>query len=126
MTDFLAPWSFRFRGRTGRILAIVDCFLKEPNKGLAPTHIGKQAGLPIYDVIKILNKTPELFIKLPGRGDGITRYRLASSAAVRGQQAIEALVRRHARRESWLFYALMLMVMLLFVVAVLVISPALL
>lgn len=126
VSSLLAPWTFRFRGRTGLILAIVDSFLKEPNKGLAPTHVAREAGLPVYDVVKTLRRTPELFVKLPGRGDGITRYRLASSVAARGEEQIQALVRRNARRETWLFYALVLFAALLLTVVMMVFVPTLL
>ena len=125
-SSFLAPWTFRFRGRTGHILAIVDSFLKESNKGLAPAHIAREAGLPIYDVVKTLGRLPELFVKLPGRGDGITRYRLASSVAARGEAQIAALVHRHARRETWLFYGLALFGALLFTVVLMIFVPTLL
>ena len=126
MTDFLAPWKFRFRGRTVRLLAIVDCFREEPNKGLAAVQIARGSGMSIHDAAKLLDSTPELFIKLPGRGDGITRYRLASSVAARRDQEVESLVNGYARRESWIFYALMLMAGLLFVLVVLVVLPTLL
>lgn len=125
MNDFLAPWKFRFRGRTGRILAVVDCFCKEPDKGLAVVQVARGSGLAIHDAATVLEGTPELFIKLPGRGDGITRYRLASSVAARGAEAIAALVHRHARRESLIFYALMLIVVLAFAVVALMIAPTL-
>ena len=125
-SSFLAPWTFRFRGRTGHILAIVDSFLKEPNKGLAPTHIAREVGLPLYDVVKTLSRLPELFVKLPGRGDGITRYRLASSVVARGEEEIEALVYRHARRETWLFYGLALLGALLLAVVLMILIPTLL
>ena len=126
VSSLLAPWTFRFRGRTGMILAIVERFVKEPNKGLAPTHIAREAGLPVYDVVKTLRRTPELFVKLPGRGDGITRYRLASSVAARGEEQIVALVQRNARRETWLFYALLLFAGLLVTVVLMVFVPTLL
>lgn len=125
-SSLLAPWTFRFRGRTGLILAIVDSFLNEPNKGLAPTHIAREAGLPVYDVVRTLRRTPELFVKLPGRGDGITRYRLASSVAARGGEQIEALIERHARRETWLFYGLVLIGALLLTVVMMVFVPTVL
>ena len=125
-SSLLAPWTFRFRGRTGLILAIVDSFLKEPNKGLAPTHIAREAGLPIYDVVRALRRTPELFVKLPGRGDGITRYRLASSVAARGGEQIEALIEKNARRETWLFYGLVLLGALLLTVVMMVFVPTVL
>lgn len=126
VSNLLAPWTFRFRGRTAMILAIVERFVEEPNKGLAPTHIAREAGLPIYDVVKTLRRTPELFVKLPGRGDGITRYRLASSVAARGEEQIVALVQRNARRETGLFYALLLLAGLLVTVVLMVFVPTLL
>ena len=125
MTDFLAPWRFRFRGKTHRILALVDCFRKEPNKGLAAVQLARGSALPIHDTAKLLEDTPELFIRLPGRGDGITRYRLASSVAARSDSEIDALVQRHARRESWIFYGLLLIGVLLLVVVSLVMLPTL-
>ena len=125
MNDFLAPWKFRFRGKAGRILSVVDCFRKEPNKGLAVVLVARSSGLAIQDAATVLEGTPELFVKLPGRGDGITRYRLASSVAVRSDEEIAELVRGHARRESWIFYALMLIVALALAVLVMIVMPAL-
>ena len=125
VASLVAPWSFRFRGRTVLIKTIVDSFIKEPNKGLAPSHIARQAGLPVYDVVKALDRPPELFVKLPGRGDGITRYRLASSVAARGEEQIALLIERNARRETWLLYALLLIGALLMVVLLMVFVPAL-
>ena len=126
MASYFVAWTFRFRGKTARLLAVVDCFLKEPDRGLAPTYLAKQAGIAIYDTVRMLDQTPELFVKLPGRRDGITRYRLASSVAARGEQGIEDLVMRQARRESWIYYALLTMGLLLFAVAAMVVAPALL
>lgn len=120
----LAPWTFRYRGRIRRILALVDSFLAEPNRGLAPARIARDAGLPLREVAAMLGRMPELFVKLPGRGDGITRYRLASSVAARGGEEIEALVRRHAQRESWLLYALVAMGGLLFLIVLLTLARA--
>jgi len=125
MTDYLAPWKFRFRGKTDRILGVVNSFLSEPNKGLAAVEIARAAGLPIHDTAKLLESIPELFIKLPRRGDGVTRYRLASSVAARGRPEIDSLVEKHARRESWIFYALMSIGILLLVLVALAIIPPL-
>ena len=125
MNDFLAPWKFRFRGKTGGLLGIVDCFRKEPNKGLAVVQVARASGMPIHDAAKLLEATPELFVKLPGRGDGITRYRLASSVAARSDKQIGDLVQRHARRESGIFYALMLMALLTLVVLAMIVVPSL-
>ena len=126
MASYFASWTFRFRGKAGRLLKLVDCFLDEPSKGLSPSHLGREAGLPLYDAARMLEQTPELFVKLPRRGDGITRYRLASSVAARGGDGIADLVRRHARRENTLFYLLVTAVALLTLVVLLALAPHLL
>ena len=123
--SYFVAWTFRFRGKTDRLLALVDCFLQEPDKGLSPTHLARRTGVAIYDAVRMLDQTPELFVKLPGRGDGITRYRLASSVAARGEEGIAALIERNARRESGIYYALLAMVLLLLVVVLMAIAPAL-
>ena len=125
MASYFVSWTFRFRGKSGRLLRLVECFLEEPGKGLSPAHLGREAGVPLYDAARMLDQTPELFVKLPGRGDGITRYRLASSVAARGEDGIEALIRGNARRESWLYYALLTIALLLAAVAVMAVLPAL-
>ena len=121
--SYLEAWTFRFRGRTARLLTLVDCFLAEPDKGHSPAHLARRSGLPIYDAVRLLDQVPELFVKLPGRGDGITRYRLASSVAARGPEGIAALVHGRARRETWLYYAFVAMGLLLLVVAAMAIAP---
>lgn len=126
MASYLQTWTFRFRGKTGRLLRLVDCFLRDPHRGLAPAHLGREAGLPIYETARLLDQTPELFVKLPRRGDGVTRYRLASAAAARGEDGIAELVRRHARFESWIFYLLVATAVLLALVVLLALAPHLL
>ena len=80
----------------------------------------------MYDTVRILDQIPELFVKLPGRGDGITRYRLASSVAARGEGGVEDLVARNAQRESWIYYGLLTTALLLALVALLAVVPPLL
>ena len=126
MASYFVSWTFRFRGKTGRLLKLVDCFLDEPAKGLSPAHLGRETGIALYDTARMLDQTPELFVKLPRRGDGITRYRLASSVAARGEEGIVNLVRRHARRENWLFYLLAAAAALLTLVVLLALAPHLL
>lgn len=125
VAGYLDAWTFRFRGRTVRLLALADGLLAEADRGHSPAYLARQTGLPIYDALRLLDQTPELFVKLPGRGDGITRYRLASSVAARGRDGIAALVRRHARRETWLYYGLLAIALLLLLVAALAIAPGL-
>ena len=126
MTSYFASWTFRFRGKTRRLLALVDRFLAEPDKGLSPAQLGRDAGIALYDAARMLDQTPELFVKLPRRGDGITRYRLASSIAARGEAGIADFVRRQARRESWIFYLLGCGALLLAAVILLALVPQLL
>ena len=126
VTSYLVSWTFRFRGKAGRLLRLVDCFLQEPDKGLSPAHLGRETGIALYDAARLLEQTPELFVKLPRRGDGITRYRLASSVAARGEAGIVALVRRHERHEAWIFYLLGVGALLLAVVVLLALAPQLL
>ena len=126
VASYLVSWTFRFRGKTGRLLRLVDCFLAEPGKGLSPAHLGREAGIGLYDAARLLEQTPELFVKLPGRGDGITRYRLSSSVAARGEDGIVALVRRHERLETWIFYLLAVGALLLGAVVLLAVAPQLL
>lgn len=126
MASYFVSWTFRFRGKSGRLLALVDCFLDEPGKGLSPAHLGREAGIALYDAAQMLDQTPELFVKLPRRGDGITRYRLASSVAARGKDGIAQLVRRHVRRENLVFYLLAASAALLALVILLALVPHLL
>ena len=123
MASYFVSWTFRFRGKSGRLLRLVECFLEEPGKGLSPAHLGREAGVPLYDAARMLDQTPELFVKLPGRGDGITRYRLASSVAARGKDGIAELVRRHVRVENWIFFLLAASGVLLALVVLLALAP---
>ena len=123
MASYFVSWTFRFRGKSGRLLKLVECFLDEPNKGLSPAHLGRQAGIPLYDAARMLDQTPELFVKLPRRGDGVTRYRLASSVVARGEDGIAELVRHHVRIENWIFYLLAASAALLALVILLALVP---
>jgi type IV secretory pathway component VirB8 len=69
-----------------------------------------------------LDATPELFLRLPKR-DGITRYRVTSSATARSHEEVEALLRKAERNESLLFYAIAFMVLAMLAIVVLTIAP---
>ncbi|MEQ8482753.1 MAG: hypothetical protein RIB46_00155 [Pseudomonadales bacterium] len=119
------PITFRFRGKLKRLLRMYDCFLEHPQTGLHPTQIARFSGLPFAEVNNRLQQTPELFVKLPGRGDGITRYRLTSAMTARDPEDVEAYLIAQARRESLLLYAVGGMVLLLLLIVVILIGPAL-
>lgn len=121
----LLPMSFRFRGKVNRLKDMYYCFLEHPGKGLHPTQIARFTGLSFAEVDIRLRATPELFVKLPGRRDGITRYRITTSTAARAPEQVEAFLVGQARRESWLLYAFATMLLCLMLIAVILVGPAL-
>lgn len=118
----IVPFNFRFRGRTRRILDIYYCFLDEGNVALHPTQIARRTGISFAEVARRLDATPELFVKLPRR-DGVTRYRITTSASTRTPEETEALLMKYARRETWLLYTFGTMVLAMLVIVVLTIAP---
>jgi len=118
----IIPFHFRFRGKVKRILDIYVCFLEEGNIALHPTQIARKTGISFAEVARRLDATPELFVKLPKR-DGITRYRITTSASTRTEEETEALILKYAQRESLLLYAFGLMVLAMLVIVVLTIAP---
>jgi hypothetical protein len=119
------PITFRFRGKLNRIREIYQCFLDHPDKGLHPTQIARHTGLSFAEVNNRLNATPELFVKLPGRRDGITRYRLTTSSAARSAEDIEKFLKNQALKETLLLYSVGSMVLILALIVVILIGPAL-
>ena len=118
----IIPFNFRFRGKVKRIFEIYMCFLDAGNVALHPTQIAKRTGIGFAEVARRLDATPELFVKLPKR-DGITRYRITTSASTRTVDETEALLAKYAQRESWLVYAFGTMVFAMLVIIVLTIAP---
>ena len=94
----------------------------ETGSGLHPTQIAKRTGISFAEAARLLDATPELFVKLPRR-DGITRYRITTSASARTPEEIEALLAKYAKRESYLLYAFSSMVFILLAIIVLTIAP---
>ncbi len=121
----IIPFNFRFRGKVRRILEIYYCFLAQADQGSAalhPTQIARLTGIGFAEVARRLEATPELFVKLPRR-DGVTRYRITTTASTRSPEEIEALLNKYAKRESWLLYAFAAMVFAMLVIVVLTIAP---
>ncbi len=118
----IVPFNFRFRGKTRRILDIYYCFLEEENTALHPTQIARRTGISFAEVARRLDGTPELFVKLPRR-DGITRYRVTTSASTRTPEENEGLLIKYAKREGYLLYAFSTMVLAMLVIVVLTIAP---
>ncbi len=118
----IIPFNFRFRGKVRRLLDIYFCFLDAEGAALHPTQIARHTGISFAEVARRLDATPELFVKLPRR-DGITRYRITTSASTRTPEETEALLVKYAKRESWLLYAFGTMVLAMLVIVVLTIAP---
>ncbi len=72
-----------------------------------------------------LNATPELFIKLPRRPDGITRYRLTTTITVKSPEEVERFLISAARRESFILYAMGAMLLCAMLIVVILIGPSL-
>lgn len=121
----IVPISFRFRGKLRRLEDIYYCFLDNPGKALHPTQIARQTGLGFSEVNARLEATPELFVRLPKRPDGLTRYRLTSATTARQPEEIERFLSRSARKEGLLLYATGTMVLLILLIVVILVGPAL-
>ncbi|MDA1074039.1 MAG: hypothetical protein O3A63_04655 [Proteobacteria bacterium] len=119
------PLQFRFRNKLNRLRDMVQCFRQNPGIGLHPTQIARLTGISFAEVVRRLDATPELFVKLPRRPDGITRYRLTSTTAARSDEDIEKFLVNSARRESFLLYALGIMLLCAFVIVITIVGPVL-
>ncbi len=119
------PISFRFRGKLRRIEDIYHCFREHPGVGLHPTQISRYTGMGFAEVNVRLNATPELFVKLPRRPDGITRYRLTTTITVKSPEEVARFLVLAARRESFILYAMGVMLLCVMLIVVILIGPAL-
>ncbi len=120
----LFPFTFRFRGKVRRLFELYRCFLAHPGKGLHPTQIVRHTGLGFALVVKLLDGTPELFVRLPRR-NGLTRYRLVSAMTARQPEEVERFLTNQARKESLLLYAVGIMALCALLIVVILIGPAL-
>ena len=120
----IIPIRFRFRGKLRRLARIYQCFLDHPGVGLHPTQIARHTGIGFQEVSARLDATPELFVKLPRRPDGITRYRLTSSTAARSREEVEKFLISAARKESLILYAFGAMVMTILLIVAILVAPS--
>lgn len=123
----ILPFQFRFRGKVRLLLDIYYCFVdaapdQTGGAALHPTQIARITAISFTEVAKRLDATPELFVRLPKR-DGLTRYRITSSATARSHEEVETLLRNAERNESLLFYAIAFMVLAMLAIVVLTIAP---
>lgn len=118
-------FSFRIRGRITRLMGIYQLFAKSPETGLHPAQIARAARMSILDVDERLRRTPELFVKIPKRKDGVTRYRLTSAVAGLSEAEVKAMLTHLARRETIMLYTGMAVLLLLFSIMLILIGPTL-
>ena len=116
-------WPFPRKSKQRRLEDIYHCFKEEPDTGLHPTQIARRTGIGFAEVNALLEATPELFVKLPKR-EGITRYRLTSSMAVKSEDEVEAFLSASARKETLLLYAVGTMVLCILLIVIILIGPA--
>ena len=119
------PITFRFRGKLRRLALIYKCFRDNPGIGLHPAQIARKTGLSLAEVNERLSTTPELFVKLPKRPDGLTRYRLTSAKAAQPPEEVEKFLIAQARKEALLLYAVGTMVALILAIVVILVAPVL-
>lgn len=117
-------FSFRFRGRIHRLLTLYRLFQDNPGTGLHPATIARKAGMSIVDTDERLRRTPEMFVKLPKRTDGVTRYRLTSAFTAMSEDEAKARITDLARRESLVLYSAMIGIVLLFAIMMILVGPA--
>ncbi len=120
----LIPVNFRFRGKVRQLFDLYECFLSHPGRGLHPTQLSRYTGIAFADVARMLDRTPELFVRLPKR-DGITRYRLTSAMTAREPEQVEQFLKTSARRESLILYAFGAMVLCALLIVAILVAPAL-
>jgi hypothetical protein len=116
-------FKFRFRGLTQRLLNIYTCFEERPDKALHPAQVARETGLSIQEVTRRLDDTPELFVRLPRRPDGLTRYRLTTATRAKSADDVKAMLDAGARTESLSLYALIVIVLCIMTLAVLMALP---
>lgn len=121
----IIPISFRFRGKLRRLALIYDCFHRNSGVALHPAQIARQTGISLAETNNRLSTTPEMFVKLPRRPDGLTRYRLSSAKTLMTPEEVEKFLIQSARKESLLLYAVGGMVLCLLLIVLIVVVPIL-
>ncbi len=80
-------------------------------------QISHATGLDLLIVVRTLDQINELFMKLPGRGDDITRYALPTSIYAMDPEEVEAMVYKHNRIEQWVFWTIWASIVTMFSVS---------
>ena len=102
---------------------LYECFINNSGQALHPAQLARASGMSMIDVVRRLEATHEIFIKLPKK-DGITRYRLTASISALSLEQVEALIINKEKKESLFFYALITGTLLAFLISIMAIAPS--
>ncbi len=116
---------FRFRGKVRRIFDIYLSFMDKSGAAMHPMEVARMANMSLAEASRRLEDTPEVFIRLPKRPDGLTRYRLTTQLVCHTPEQVETMLKGLARRESMLLYIGGVMLLLLLCIALILAGPAL-
>ncbi|MBM4203479.1 MAG: hypothetical protein FJ194_04925 [Gammaproteobacteria bacterium] len=116
---------FRYRGKVRRLFDIYLSFKDNGGNAMHPMEVARMANCSMQEASARLADTPELFIRVPKRPDGLTRYRLSSQLAGKTPEEVEALIKQHSKRETLILYSLGVMLILLLIIALFLAGPAL-
>ncbi len=73
----------------------------------------------MLDVIDVMDRVPEIFLRVPSTGETTTSYGLRPSINAMSREEVLRLINRQARIENFMFYAVIIVVLnALFVVAI--------
>lgn len=117
MSFFLGFSFFRFYRRHRKILAIYETFLMSSKRRLHPLEIGRESRMHTLEVLKVLQTTPEIFLKVPGsHSAGTSLYALRPSIVAQSSEQVIEYVDRLARRDRLLYFAFVIVLLAVFVV----------
>ena len=87
---------------------------------LHPLEISRESGLHTLDALKVLNTTPEMFLKVPGNSSGGTSlYALRPSIVAQSSESVVAYIDRLALRDRILYYGFVTLLLAVLLVAAL-------
>ncbi len=117
-------FAFRYLGREERVMKLYRAFREQPGRALHPMQLARATGLDMFEVERRLRGCSEVFVRMPKRPDGTTRYRLTSAVSSLPEEEVRRLVRSRARTERWTLYSVVLIVASLLLALLLTVVPA--
>ena len=116
-------FSFRYRGKTKQIISLYECFVDNAGQAMHPAQLARVTGTSMIDVMRRLDATHEVFIKLPKK-NGITRYRLTTSISALKKKQVEKILVNKEKKETFLFYSFITGTLLVFIISIMAIAPS--